>query len=80
MTIRYRLGDLLADVADWLRYGPTPPTCARPGCGYYPSAGIHEPAETCALCAYLDPGDTDHHRFEPRTLPARVSVALRRWR
>lgn len=67
--MRYRIGEALARLADWLRYPPLV-TCQRPGCGYV-DGGVHAPAQSCVNCK--DP--LEHHAFVPPPWWRRIGAA-----
>lgn len=68
MSLRYRIGDKVADLADWLRYPPTV-TCRECGNG---RGGIHEEPWACDLCLILPSRRDEHHAFVAPSLWSRI--------
>lgn len=64
MSPRHWLGVQASRLGDWLMY-PHPAECALPGCRYYETAGVHEPADECVGECAKDPSRrSEHHAFE----------------
>ena len=63
MSVRYRLGEALGRLADWLKYPPLI-VCQRPDCGFA-DGGVHDSPDDCDKCA-ADPSQRfEHHAFVP---------------
>jgi hypothetical protein len=62
MSLRYRLGEQVERLADWLKYY-SPPGCVVDGCGYVADSGVHEPVQGCAYCLAHPDRRGEHHEY-----------------